>query len=117
MKIEAKFIFKYVVVDKKNIFKKLVEDQNIRPTNGFFEATVVSELKAHLAAEEDLKYAFFILYNDRNRSTHTVISKWKNSATTITKISSKYLNALQYLHVYSLCPSFTFLNVCFHFVL
>ena len=58
MKIEEKFIFRRFVVDKKSIFKKLVEDQNIRPTNEFFEATVVAELKACLAAEEDLEYVF-----------------------------------------------------------
>ena len=56
MKVEEKFIFQKIVVDKKSIFKKLVEEQDIRPTNGFFQATVVSELKARLAAEEDLEY-------------------------------------------------------------
>ena len=46
-------------VEKKNIFKKIVEDQNISPTDQLFESTVESELKKCLtAAGEDLLYVF-----------------------------------------------------------
>ena len=63
------------MVDKKSIFKKLVEDQDIRPPNEFFEATVVSELKSRLAAEEDLTYVFCVSW--------TVFIGWKDHKYTI----------------------------------
>ena len=78
MKIEEKFIFKKIVVDKKSIFKKLVEDQEIRPTNGFFQATVVSELKACLAAEEDLEYVLCFFFNSKDDRSKKHIQCSKN---------------------------------------